>query len=120
MMEQNKEVLRYCPNFQRIINFKYNDNDLISEKLLAIYRDFIFKANVNDDNDKKMVQDFDYVLRKYTDDYIFRKELKKEIVNVKIKRSCSDILREIVKSVLVIFNQYMFNTTRKITIARWI
>ena len=48
------------------------------------------------------------------------KELKKEIVHVKIKKSCTDILRAIVASILKIFDNYLENSTRKITIARWI
>ena len=116
----NKEVLNYCPNFNRIINFKYNGNDIITDKLITIYRDFIFKADLNDNHDLKMVKEIDYVLNKYTEDYLFRKEMKHEIVNIKIKRTCGDILRAIVENILNIFDNYLFNTTRKITIAKWI
>ena len=120
MVEHNCEVLKYCPNFNQIINFKYSEEDKITDKLMIIYRDFVFNININNEVDIDMVKEFDYVLKKYIDDYLFRKELKKEIVNIKIKKSCTDILREIVKSVLNIFDNYLFNTTRKIQIARWI
>lgn len=116
----NKEVLKYCPNFEKIVNFRYDDNDLITEKLISIYRDFVFKANLVNEEDIKMVKEIDYVLNKYIGDYSFRKELKSEIVQIKIKRSCGDILRAIVVSILNIFEQYLYNTTRKISIARWI
>ena len=71
-------------------------------------------------NTLKRLKDFDYVLGKYIDDYGFRKELKKEIVHVKVKKSCSDILRAIVEGILRIFDNYMESSTRKIRIARWI
>lgn len=116
----NQEVLNYCPNFNRIINYKYNGDDLITDKLIAIYRDFIFKADLSNNEDIKMVKNIDYVLNKYTEDYLFRKEMKHEIVNIKIKKSCSDILRAIVMNILNIFDNYLFNTTRKITLAKWI
>ncbi len=116
----NKEVLNYCPNFNRIINFKYNGDDIITDKLITIYRDFIFKADLTNNQDITMVKDIDYVLNRYTEDYLFRKEMKSEILNIKIKKTCSDILRAIVQNILNIFDNYLFNTTRKITIAKWI
>ena len=106
----NQEVLNYCPNFNRIINYKYNGDDLITDKLI----------DLSNNEDIKMVKNIDYVLNKYTEDYLFRKEMKHEIVNIKIKKSCSDILRAIVKNILNIFDNYLFNTTRKITLAKWI
>lgn len=119
-MLHNKEVFQYCPNFDRIVNFPIQSGDVVTDKLITIYRDFIFKVNVTDAKDVQMMQEFDNVLIKYIDDYLFRKELKKEIIQIKIKRSCKDILRTIVKSVLDIFDNYLYNTTRKVTIARWL
>ncbi len=119
-MSSNQEVLKFCPHFNRIVNFKYSSEDLITDKLITIYRDFIFKANMTNVEDVKMVKEIDHVLNKYIEDYLFRKELKQEIVQIKIKRSCKDILRAIVENILSIFDNYLYNTTRKITIARWI
>ncbi len=116
----SKDLLNYCPNYKEIIDFKDKSSDVITLKLISIYQDFVFKANLNDSKDIKMIKEFDYVLNKYRVDYLFRKELKSEIINVKIKKSCQDVLRAIVESVLNIFNNYLFNTTRKIKIARWI
>ena len=71
-------------------------------------------------HDLDALSNYDYVLNRYIDDYEFRKELKKEIVHVKIKKSCTDILKAIVESIIHIFDKYVESTTRKITIARWI
>ncbi len=117
---ENKEVLKYCPHFSHIINFKYKADDLITDKLITVYRDFIFKADIHNEDDRIMVKDIDHVLNKYIDDFIFRKELKTEIVQIRIKKSCQDIIRAIVENILNIFNNYLYNTTRKIKIARWI
>jgi len=120
MVVDKKEVLNYCPNFNRIVNFDYAKDDNITSKLIRIYKDFIFKANLNQSEEIKKVSDIDYVLGKYLDDYAFRKELRNEIVHIKIKKSCTDILRAIVESILHIFDNYLENSTKKITIARWI
>lgn len=119
-MEENREVLRYCPNFHKIVNFDYVKEDRITAKLIRIYKDYIFEVNINDQDALKEVKEFDYVLNRYIDDYDFRKELKKEIVQVKVKKNCTNILQAIVESILRIFDKYVESTTRKITIARWI
>lgn len=119
-MEENREVLKYCPNFHKIVNFDYMQDDKITAKLIRIYKDYIFEVNINDSMAIKEVKEFDYVLNRYIEDYDFRKELKKEIVHVKVRKSCTDILKAIVESILHIFDKYVESTTRKITIARWI
>jgi len=70
--------------------------------------------------DVKVVSDIDYVLGRYIDDYAFRRELKVEIVHVKVKKTCTDVLRAIIESIIHIFDNYLENSTKKIRIARWI
>ncbi len=115
-----KEVLNYCPNFNRIVNFDYVKEDYISSKLIRVYKDFIFKANIYNREDTKKVTEIDYVLGRYIDDYAFRKELRTEIVHVKVKKTCTDVLRAIIESIIHIFDNYLENSTKKIRIARWI
>ena len=35
-MNKNKEVLKYCPNFYKIVNFVYDENDYITDKLIKL------------------------------------------------------------------------------------
>ncbi len=121
-VDNNKEVLKKCPNFNRIVNFDYTKDDLITAKIIKIYRDYIFKVDINDIQEMKSVSEIDYVLGRYIDDYQFRKELRTEIIHVKIKKGLTffESLKAIVFSILHIFDNYLENSTRKITIARWI
>ena len=120
MEVDNKKVLEYCSNYEKIICFEYLEDDLISAKLIKVYKEYVFKANLNSEDELKELVRLDYVLGRYIDDYEFRRELKKEIVHVKIKKSCTDILRAIVASIIKIFDNYLENSTRRIHIARWI
>lgn len=121
MAEKDVNVLlNNCVNYERIVHFDYLSEDLITAKLIRIYKDYVNRINFSNYVELKSLKDFDYVLGKYIDDYGFRKELKKEIVHVKVKKSCSDILRAIVEGILRIFDNYMESSTRKIRIARWI
>ena len=57
---------------------------------------------------------------RYIDDYLFRKTLKQELVKVRVKRSCGDIIRTIVENIIEIFHRVEFEQTRKIYISKWI
>ena len=108
-----------CPNYDRILHFDYLEDDRITSKLIEIYKTYLKRVSLNSEELKELKQ-YDYVLGRYLDDYTFRKELKSEIVHIQIKKTCGDILRAIVESVIKIFDNYLENSTRKITIARWI
>lgn len=118
-MVDSKEILKYCPNYYNIVNFNYEDNDLISEKIISIYKSYIFSIDINNNEDVNNIQKLDKVLASYIRDYIFRDELKKEIVTVKIMRD-NNLLRNLANAIIKIFNNYEEYTTRKIYISRWI
>ena len=120
MNSNNRLILKYCRNFHKIVNFEYYEDDLISEKLINIYRDYIFKVNVNNKEELKKAVELDFVINRYIDDYLFRKNMKTEILMVRIKKSCDNILKAIVENIIHIFVKYQEETTRKIYISKWI
>ena len=119
-MNKNKAVLEMCPNFYRIINYEYFEEDVVTGKLIKIYEDFIFKADIKDEEEAQMVKKIDYVLGKYIDDNLFRRKMQKEIFNVKVSKTYKNMLFAIVANIIAIFNHYEQDTIRSIYIARWI
>ena len=119
-MDTNKEVLRYCPNFDRIMNFDYYEEDIVTERLISIYEKFIFSTNTMDEENRKLVQEIDRVLGKYIDDYAFRKEMQVQIFRVKVRKTCSNMLKAVVEGIIRIFEKYEEDSTRNIYISRWI
>lgn len=119
-MNKNKLVLDHCPNFYRIINFDYFEEDAVTEKLIKIYKDFIFKVDIANREELHMVKKIDFVLGKYVDDNSFRFKLQQEVFQVKITKSCPNVLKTIIENIIAIFNRYEEETTRKFYIARWI
>lgn len=117
-MVDYQEILKYCPNYFKIVNFDFGDNDLISEKLITIYKNFIFSINLNDKENIEKVQELDHVLANYINDYLFRSTLQKEIIEVKVKRD--NIIKNLVDAIIKIFSNYEEYTTRKIYISKWI
>ena len=119
-MEKNKIILSYCPNFDKIINTDFLDDDILSLQLVKIYKDFIFKINIENEYEIAKVQELDKTMGKYVDDYFFRKTMKEEILTVRIKKSAGDTMRIIVDTIINIFKKYEIESTRKIYISRWI
>ena len=119
-MEKNKLIIKHCPNFYKIINFDYFENDKITERLISIYEKFIFSADIHNEVYMKKVSEVDKVLGKYVDDYAFRKEMKFELKRIRIKKDHPNRLEMLVSNILRIKDLYEEGFTRKIYISRWI
>ncbi|MDD4795353.1 MAG: hypothetical protein PHG03_02210 [Bacilli bacterium] len=118
-MKKNKVVLKHCPNFYKIINFDFIEDDYISERLIHIYKDFIFNIDTSKKTDLEMINQIDFVINKYIEDYYFRDEMKRSMLNIKVERT-NDIVRDIVEGIINCFDSYETGYTRNIYFARWI
>ncbi len=117
---KNKRIIEHCPNFYRIVNFDYFEDDSITDKLIKIYESYIFNIDLHDEEEVKIVKQIDYVLGKYIDDYLFRRKMQSEILHIKIQKTCTNLIRAVVESLIKIFDRYEEETTRNIYISRWI
>ena len=61
----------------------------------------------------------DVVLNKYIDDYFFRKELKREMKQIRIRKD-EDKLTAVVNWIIKVFDNYEVGYTRNIYYSRWI
>ena len=118
-MNNNKLIIDNCPNFYKIINFDYFQDDLFTDKLIKIYRMYIFSINPLNKEELEKIKKIDTVLAKYVDDYSFRKTMKYELIQVKFT-SKENMLINLVNSIIGIFEKYEEGSTRKIYIAKWI
>ena len=117
-MNKNKQVLKYCPNFYKIINFEYYEDDDLSERLIDVYKDYVFKVDINDKNELTKLKQVDKILDKYISDYFFRKELRSEMKKIKVRKD-EDILTAIVNWIIKVFDNYEVGYTRNIYFSRW-
>ena len=118
-MKKNKIILKHCPNFYKINNFEFEEEDYISLKLINIYSDYIFNIDENNVDELKKVEEIDMILSKYIDDYVFRKEIKNGLLSIKVKRGVN-IVETIVNALLNLFEKYEEGYTRNIYFARWV
>ena len=115
-MKKNKQILKYCPNFYKIINFEYLEDDFITYKLISVYEDYIFDSK---NEDFETITKLDYAVNKYIDDYFFRKEMKRGLTEIRVKKD-DNIIKTIVDSVIRLSDNYDMGFTRNIYFARWI
>ena len=118
-MKENKQALKHCPNFYRIVNFEYLENDKLSEKLLDVYQTYVFKVDLTKKQEVAKLEQLDSILSKYIDDYFFRKELKTEMKKIKVRKD-EDVLTAIVNWIIKVFDNYEVGYTRNIYFSRWI
>lgn len=118
-MVKNKIILQNCPNFYKIKNYEFDENDYITLKIFSIYEDYIFNIDEKNDFELKKIKELDNILCKYIDDYTFRKEIQKSLMNLKIKRG-TNIMDIIIDSIINLYNNYEDGYTRNIYFARWI
>ena len=118
-MKKNKIVLKHCPNYYKIQNYEIDNDDYISIKLISVYEDYIFNIDTNDTEKLNKIEELDKILCKYVEDYTFRKEIKRDVLNIKIKKG-DNILESIVNSLIRLFDKYEDGYTRNIYLARWI
>ena len=116
----NKQIISYCPNFYKIIDFTPYEDDKISDKLIKLYQKYIFKIDINNEEDIETVRQLDKALNKYIDDYTFRKEMQKQIFSLRVRKDAVDMLKEIINYIIKIFDNYEEYTTRVIYISKWI
>lgn len=119
-MNDNKQVLKYCPNFYKIINFKPLEEDTFSMKIINMYRQYIFKVDTSSEEEISKIRDLDDAIIKYINDFSFRNKIQDEISTIKVKNDCKDLLRFLVDAVIKIFKTYQDFTTRIIYVSRWI
>lgn len=118
-MKKNKLVLKHCPNFYKIIDFEFAEEDKLTAKLIEIYKEFIFNADVTSTLVLKKLEKIDYVLNKYIEDYFFRKEMQKSLLSLKVSRE-DDFLTAVIEKIIALFDNYEMGYTRNIYFARWI
>ena len=97
----------------------YLANRSIFKSFINIYSDYIFNIDENNKDELKKIEDLDYVLSKYIDDYSFRKETQNELLKLRIKRG-SNIIDVMINAILKIFEKYQEGYTRNIYFSRWV
>ncbi len=116
----NKVVLKYCPDYYRIINEEFSELDLMSDKIISIYQDFIFTINIKDKAQIKLVSELNSAVARYFDDREFKTLLTNVLVSLKVPKGTPDVMAIIIDTIIKEYRKYLEGFTRNLYIPRWI
>lgn len=116
----NKIVLRYCPDYFRIINEEFSELDLMTDKVIQIYQNYIFTINIKDKAQVKRVSTLNSAVARYFDDREFKTLLTNVLVSLKVPKGTKDVVDIIVSTIIKEYEKYLEGFTRNLYIPRWI
>lgn len=118
--ENNKKILTHTPNYYKIINEEFDENDLVTCKLIQIYSEFVFMVNLENKEEVKTLEKIDIVMTKYFSIDDFRRDLTKTLMEMKIKKSIENVIFFIIDCLNKSYDKFLESYTRNIYIPKWI
>ena len=117
-MDENKKRIKYCPNFYKIMNFVFFDDDDLSKKIIDVYQKYVFEVDITNKSNVDKLKQFDNIIGKYIDDRTFRKELKNNMKKIQVRKGLN-AMEAIVEWIINSFDKYEYGFTRNIYFSRW-
>lgn len=118
--ENNKKVLSHSPNYYKIINEEYDEDDIVASRLIQIFVKFTFSVNPEDKKMVKTLEKIDLVMSKYFSNDDFRTELVKTLTEIKIKKNIENVILYVVECLNNAYDKFLESYTRNLYIPKWI
>ena len=116
----NKVVLKYCPDYYRIINEEFNELDYMSDKIIQVFQQYIFSIALRNNHDIKKISSLNKAIVRYFDDREFKTILTNFLLALKVPKGTKNVVSIIVDNIIEQHLKYMEGFTRNIYIPRWI
>lgn len=116
----NKIILKYCPDYYRIINEEFSESDYLTDKVIKVYQDYIFSIDVSDKQGLKSVSNLNKAIARYIDDREFKTLLNNFLVALKVSKKETNVIAFIASAIIAEYDKYMEGFTRNLYIPRWI
>ena len=117
---KNKIIIKYCKDYYRIINERFSELDIMSDRIIQIYQSFIFSVDPRNKLELKRAAALNKAVAKYFEDREFKTELSNNLKTLKVPKGTKNILLFIVNTILQMYGKYMEGYTRNLYIPRWI
>lgn len=115
-----KKILENCPHYDMIINYEYPYGDILSKKLIDWYRELIFSANGNNENQLMLIKSLDKSLYLYVKDNKYKRGLRKIISVDELTFDDKNIIKEVIKKLIEFTSNYEKKEVREVNIAKWL
>jgi len=104
-------IEKYSPNYDKIVNFLYEDDDFVSNRLISIYRDYLFG------NNNRYKKKLDMVLGVYTDKQDFYRYIQEYF---KKDDNLLDTDEKILNKLNRLYDDFEKEKLKKINNTRWL
>ena len=115
-----KKILENCPHYDMIVNDEYPYGDVLSKRLIDWYRDLIFSANGNDENQLLLIKALDKSLYLYVKDNKYKRGIRKIIDVSELGFNDKSVIKETIKKLIEFTNNYEKKEIRELSISRWL
>lgn len=103
-------TIECCKYYDKIVNFLYLENDIISKLLIDCYQEYVF--NIKSEKSKIKL---DEIMNLYTDKDEFYK-----CVQLKLKDDIYDNYEKVIRKLVKIYNEYENDKLKKVKNSRWL
>ena len=115
-----KKIFENCPHYDMIVNYEYPYGDVLSKRLIDWYRDLIFSANGNDENQLLLIKALDKSLYLYVKDNKYKRGIRKIIDVSELGFNDKSVIKETIKKLIEFTNNYEKKEIRELSISRWL
>ena len=115
-----KKVLDNCPNFEKIIHYEYPYGDVLSKKLIDWYRELIFSANGNNENQLLLIRALDRSFYLYVRDNKYKRGLRKIITTDELTFENKELIKDVIKRIIEFTSNYEKKEVREVSVSKWL
>ena len=115
-----QKVLENCPHFEMIIHYEYPYGDILSKKLIDWYRELIFSANGNDENQLLLIRALDRSLYLYVGDNKYKRGLRKIVTANELTFENKELIKDVIKRLIEFTSSYENNEVREVSVSKWL
>ena len=119
-MTHVKIILENCPHYDMIIHYEYPYGDVLSKKLLDWYRELIFSAKGDNENQLLLIRALDQSLYLYVRDNKYKRELRKVLSVDELTFQDKDIIKGSILKLIEFTNNYEKEEIREVSTSKWL
>jgi hypothetical protein len=111
-----KTVMKYVVNYNKVVDFIYDDKDFITSKIIDYYRDYV----LDDSKTNRKKKSLDNIVHNYIDDYGFNEYVKEHINEYSTQDYGIDYYYDMDIILNKIFKKYLYYKEGNITKTKWL
>jgi len=115
-----KKILESSPHYNTIIRYEYPYGDILSKKLIDWYRELIFSANKESEEQLLLVRVLDQSLYLYVRDNKYKRGIRKIITPEELTFENRNTIKDVIKKLIVYTNNYEKKEVRELTTSKWL